>query len=68
MKGVGNADCMDAQGQTRKEGEEYERASGKFKYKCEQGEEQVSGECGKTEKDPIYPGCSQMVFWVDRAD
>jgi hypothetical protein len=36
-----SANCYDMQGHERKEGEEYQRANGKFVYKCKSGNEEV---------------------------
>lgn len=36
-------DCTDIMGKVRQNGEEYERPNGRFKYKCNNGIEIITG-------------------------
>ncbi|CAD5234069.1 unnamed protein product [Bursaphelenchus xylophilus] len=67
VKGMGNSDCMDVNGQLRKDGEEYDRPSKKFKYVCKQGEEEVTACIGSERSNhariPVGSNVEVNGFW-----
>ncbi|CAD5230153.1 unnamed protein product [Bursaphelenchus okinawaensis] len=67
VKGLGNSDCMDVQGQTRKNGEEYDRPSHRFKFICKDGEEQVTACIGSSRSNnariPVGSNVEVDGFW-----
>ena len=40
----GNVGCVDMEGKNQANGAEYERRNGHFKYRCNNGQEEVAGE------------------------
>jgi len=67
VKGMQAGGCVDIQGRTHPESEEYERPNGRFKYRCVNGQEEVVACVGseRANKARIEVGQSLDVngFW-----
>jgi hypothetical protein len=67
MKGMTPGGCIDIQGRTHPESEEYDRPNGRFKYRCVNGQEEVVACVGseRSNKARIEVGQTQEVngFW-----